>query len=54
MLTSLSSITAHQSNPAEKTMKKVKQLLDYAALHPDAVIAYQASDIVLAGHSNAS
>ena len=35
-------------------MKKVKQFLDYAATHPDASITYHASDMVLAGHSDAS
>ena len=35
-------------------MPKVKQLLDYAASRPDAVITYQASEMVLAGHSDAS
>ena len=54
MLISLGSIAAHQANPVEQTMKKLKQLLDYAATHPDTVITYQASDMVLAGHSNDS
>ena len=35
-------------------MKKVKQLLDYAATHPDAIVTNNASDMVLAAHSNAS
>ena len=35
-------------------MKKVKQFLDYAATHPDAIITYHASNMVLAGHSDAS
>ena len=35
-------------------MTKVKQFLDYAATHPDAIITYHASDMVLAGHSDAS
>jgi hypothetical protein len=32
----------------------VHQFLDYAATHPDAIITYQTSNMVLAGHSNAS
>jgi hypothetical protein len=32
----------------------VHQFLDYAVTHPDAIITYQASIMVLAGHSNAS
>ena len=31
-------------------MQKLKQLLDYAASHPNVVITYQASDMVLVGH----
>ena len=53
ILTSLGSIAAQQENPTEKNMQKVKQFLDYATTHPDAVITYQANDMVLAGHSDA-
>ena len=35
-------------------MKKIKQFLDYAETHLDAVVTYHASDMVLAGQSNAS
>ena len=35
-------------------MQKVKQLLNYAATHPDAIVTYQASDMILAVHSDAS
>jgi hypothetical protein len=35
-------------------MKKIKQFLDYASTNPDAVVTYHASNMVLAGHSNAS
>ena len=35
-------------------MTRVKLLLDYAATHPDAIITYHASAMVLTGHSNAS
>ena len=35
-------------------MAKVTQFLDYAATHPDAIVTYHASNMVLAGHSNAS
>ena len=53
MLTALGSITDQQANPTEQTMQKSNQLLDYAASHPDAVLTYQASEMDLAGHSNA-
>jgi hypothetical protein len=33
-------------------MKKVLQFLDYASTHPDAIVMYHASDMVLTGHSN--
>ena len=35
-------------------MQKVKQFLDYAATHPDAITTYRAGDMVLVGHSDAS
>ena len=54
MLTALGSIATQQANPTERTMQKVKKILDYAATHPDAIITYRASDMVLVGHSDAS
>ncbi len=53
MLPALGSVAAQQANPMQNTKKLVHQFLDYAATHPDAIITYQASDMVLAGHSNA-
>ena len=53
MLTALGSIAVQQANPTEHTMQKVKQLLHYAVTHPDAILSYHASDIVIAGHSDA-
>jgi hypothetical protein len=35
-------------------MKKVQQFLDYASTHPDVIVTYHVSDMVLAGHSNTS
>ena len=54
MLAALGSIAEQQANPTEQIMQKVKQFLDYAATHIDEIIAYHASDMVLAGHSDAS
>jgi hypothetical protein len=54
MLAVLGSIATQQANPTGNTMKKVQQFLDYASTHPDAIVTYHASDMVLAGHSNAS
>ncbi len=54
MLIALGSIATQQANSTMKTMIKVKQLLDYVFTHPDAIMTYQASDMVLAAHSDAS
>ena len=35
-------------------MRNIKQLLDYAATHPDAAVTYRASNMVLAAHSDPS
>jgi hypothetical protein len=53
MLAALVSITTQQANPTN-TMKKVQQFLDYASTHPDAIVTYHVSDMVLAGHSDTS
>ena len=54
MIPALGSIATQHVSPTENTMKKAKHFLDYAASHPDAIIAYQASGMVLAVHSDAS
>jgi hypothetical protein len=54
MLTALGSIATQQANPTKNTMIKVKQFLDYASTHPDVIVTYQASGMVLAAHSDAS
>ncbi len=54
MLAVLGSLATQQANPTENTMAKVAQFLDYAATHPDAIVIYQASNMVLAGHSDVS
>ena len=54
IIISLGSIVPQQANPAENMMQKLKQLLDYTSSHPDSVITYQASEMVLVGHSDAS
>jgi hypothetical protein len=53
MLVTLESLATQQVNPTENTMAKVTQFLDYAATHPDAIVTYHASNMVLAGHSDA-
>ena len=54
MLVALSSIASEQSAPTTETMEKAHYFLDYAASHPDAVLTYKASDMVLSVHSDAS
>ncbi len=53
MLPALGSLATQQANPMQNTKKLVHQLLDYPATHPNAIIIYQASNMVLTGHSNA-
>jgi hypothetical protein len=53
-LTTLSSIPTEQAKPMQETMKKVKQLLDYCATQENAIITYNASQMILAIHSNTS
>jgi hypothetical protein len=54
MLTTLSSLASKQAAPTERTMKKCLQFLYYAASQEDAIVTYQASNIRLAIHSDAS
>jgi hypothetical protein len=54
MLVALSSIAAKQANPTEDTLAQTKQLLDYAATHPDAKLCYLSSDMQLRIDSDAS
>ena len=54
ILMALSAIAAEQSKPTEATMKRVHQLLDYMRSNPNAKIRFQASDMILNIHSDAS
>ena len=38
MLPALGYIESQQSNPTERTMQKAKQMIEYSATHPDAII----------------
>ena len=53
MLVALNAIATQQASPTQKTMERVKQLLDYCASQEEAVLTYHASDMVLAIHSDA-
>jgi hypothetical protein len=48
----LSSIAREQMKGTKNTMDKAKQLLDYLATHPDAIIWFRASDMILNLHSD--
>ena len=54
ILIALSAITSEQESPTRATIKKVDQFLDYAASQEQSILTYEASDMVLAVHSNAS
>ena len=42
------------AEPTEETMANIKLFLDYTASHQDTILTYEASDMVLIVHSNAS
>ena len=50
ILPALNSISAEQSKATERTRQDAKKLLDYLATHPDAVIRYVKSDMILHVH----
>jgi hypothetical protein len=52
MLAALGSLAAAPTT--QVTAKAITQLLNYATTHPDAVLSYQASDMILHVHSDAS
>ncbi len=52
MLIALNAIATKQALPMQKTMERVKQLLDYCASQEEAILTYHASDMVLAIHSD--
>ena len=54
MFKALGTIATQQSSPTEQPIQKVKQFLDYASTHPDVIVTYHASNMILAGHSDAS
>jgi hypothetical protein len=50
----LSEIALQQAVPTENTMERVNQFLDYLWAHPDAIIWFCASDMILNVHSDTS
>ena len=54
MLHALNSLASSQSKGTEETKEAMEHFLNYCATHPDATIRYQASDMILKIHSDAS
>ena len=50
----ISAIASQSADPTIETLQQTIQLLDYIASQDDAVLTFNASDMVLAIHSNAS
>jgi hypothetical protein len=53
MLPALGMLATQKATPTKNMMKKIKQFLDYRSTNPNAVVTYHASNMVLAGHSDA-
>ncbi len=51
MLPALGSIATQQANPTKHTLAKVKQFLNYTTTHPNAIVTFHASKMVLVSHS---
>ena len=54
LLTPLSAIASNQSNPTTDTLAKAEQFLDYVSSQEEAVLTYNASEMILGSHSDAS
>jgi len=54
VLVAIGSIASAQATPTAQTLELTKILLDYVATHPDAILTYEKSDMVVAVHSDAS
>jgi hypothetical protein len=54
VLMPLNDIVTEQTKATEKTQAATNQMLHYLATHPDAIIRYHASDMILNIHSDAS
>jgi hypothetical protein len=54
MLTAIGAIATQQSKGTKQTMQAIVQLLNYCATHPNAVVRFHASDMILWVESDAS
>ena len=54
ILCALNELSSQQAKPTENTKKAAHRLLDYVATHPNAIIRYHASDMILYIDSDAA
>ena len=54
ILVALSSLASAQAKPTKDTMQRTCHLLNYVATHPNAIISYAKSNMILNVHSNTS
>ena len=54
MIFALGSLASAQATSTEVTAASLTRLLNYAATHPDAILRYNASDMILHIYSDAS
>jgi hypothetical protein len=54
MLTAIGTLASQQANGTTATLDALTQLLNYCATHPDAIVRYHASDMILHVESDAS
>ena len=53
MLPALNTITAAQATSTQKTLEAITKLLNYCASHPNVVVCFHASDMILWTNRNA-
>ena len=54
LLVALCTLAQHQSKCTTKTWDRINHLLDYCATHPNEIVRFKASDMILKVHSDAS
>ena len=54
LLVTLSSLEQYQATPNNQTQGAINQVLDYCATHPQAILQYRQSDMILKIHTDSS
>ena len=54
MLVALNELSAEQAVPTQNTLRKINQLLNYAATYSNAILHFHASDMILHTDSDAA